>query len=62
MIAKRTTYRASLCNSAGELDYFTAEDLETLARHLGKRLLDKSWLLQDGDTISIAMETVEQVI
>jgi translation initiation factor IF-1 len=42
-----------LSNSAGELDMISADDLETLARHLGKRLINKVWLLDEGDTIKI---------
>ena len=50
----RTTFRAYLGNSAGPLDFISADDLETLARHLGKRLLSGTWLLHDGDFIVIA--------
>ena len=54
MIVKtRITYRAALRTSTGELDSISADDLETLARHLGKRLVAKDWLLSDGDTIYI---------
>ena len=54
----RTAFLARICNSGGELDYFSADDLETLARQLGKRLIDKSWLLADGDTIRIESREV----
>ena len=51
----KTIFRATLCNSAGELDYFTADSIEDLQRQLGKRLLEVSgWLLADGDTIIIS--------
>jgi hypothetical protein len=59
---KRTTYRAALCTSAGELDMISADDLETLQRQLGKRLVTQNWLLADGDTITITSGDVEQVI
>jgi hypothetical protein len=54
MKTTRTTYRATLCNPAGELDMISADDLETLARHLGKRLVSQTWLLADGDVIVIS--------
>jgi hypothetical protein len=58
----RTTYRAILCNSAGdELDFVSAVDLEILAQQLGKRLIDKTWLLAEDDVITITSGDVEQV-
>jgi len=52
----KTIYRATLCNSAGELDMFTANSIEDLQRQLGKRLLQpgSTWILADGDTIIIS--------
>ena len=63
MTSKKTriTYRAALCNSAGELDFISADNLETLARQLGKRLVNKDWMLDDGDTITVTAGDVEQV-
>jgi hypothetical protein len=55
----RTTYQARLCNSAGELDYISADDLETLGRQLGKRLASGTWLLAEGDTIRVTSQEVK---
>jgi hypothetical protein len=52
-MTKRITYKATLCNSAGELDFISAADLETLTRHLGKKLVAREWTLAEGDTIII---------
>jgi hypothetical protein len=60
MMSKKT-YRAILCNSAGELDMISAADIETLQRHLGKRLVTQEWLLADGDTITITSGDIEQI-
>lgn len=58
----KTTYRATLCNFAGELDYFTAGSLEDLRRQLGKRLLEPSgWVLDDGDTIIISSGEIRNI-
>ena len=56
MISKElpTVWRASLCNSAGELDYINADTPERLQQLLANRLTSKEWLLDAGDTIIIS--------
>ena len=58
---RKNTYRAILCNSAGELDFISAANLETLARSLGRRLIRGSWTLAEDDTIRITRGDAEQV-
>ena len=53
MSEKQTTYKASLCNSAGELDSVSADNLKTLTHELIDHLYTE-WTLTEGDTIIIS--------
>lgn len=53
------TYRARLCGRGGELDNIAAKSLELLANRLGHKLVNKDWLLADGDAIHIDSDVEE---
>jgi hypothetical protein len=49
----RITYQARLFGRGGELDMISDENLEDLARRLGKQLIKGDWPLSVGDEIRI---------